>query len=155
MISQPIKKVMKTCGLTQVRLSELMGVHVSRVKSITAGRVKTLTREELEILVKKLDIRAEWLVTGEGPMFKTSAETAFQRAGRYPRELALFNAIETNLATLGSDPHARAACELAAILLDQCGAYRLALRRIVEIAKKGGMTDRDIFNVTDNLDQPL
>lgn len=74
---------------------------------------------------------------------------------RYPRELALFNAIELNLAQIGNDQHARIARELAELLLVQCGAYRMALRRIVEIAKQGGMTDRDIFNVTDNLDQPL
>lgn len=74
---------------------------------------------------------------------------------RYPRELALFNSIELNLAKLGDNQHARIARELAEILLVQCGAYRVALRHIVEIAKQGGMTDRDIFNVTDNLDQPL
>lgn len=38
---------------------------------------------------------------------------------------------------------------------EQCSAYHLALTRISEIAKQGGMTDRDVFNVLDNLNQPL
>lgn len=74
---------------------------------------------------------------------------------RYPRELALFKAIEGNLATLGGDPHARAAYELTAILFEQCSAYHLALTRLVELARQGGMTERDIFNVLDNLNQPI
>lgn len=75
---------------------------------------------------------------------------------RMPRELALFNAIKMNLDSPGEDdPKPRAALELAAMLHEQCSAYRVALRRIVETAKQGGLTERDIFNVTDNLDQPL
>ena len=74
---------------------------------------------------------------------------------RYPRELALFNSIEANLAPMAGNSHARAACELAAILHEQCSAYHLALTRIPAIAKQGGMTDRDVFNVLDNLNQPL
>lgn len=74
---------------------------------------------------------------------------------RYPRELALFSAIEINLATLGGEPHARAAHELAAILLEQCSAYRLALVQIAGLARQGGLTERDILNVLDNLNQPL
>lgn len=72
-----------------------------------------------------------------------------------PRELALFKAIETNLAALGHNHYAFAAYELTVILHEQCSAYHVALARIVEIAKQGGMTERDIFNVLDNLDQPI
>jgi len=62
---------MKECGLTQTALAEVLGVNLDRVKNITSGRAKKLTREESEALVKKLHIRAEWLVTGEGAMFQT------------------------------------------------------------------------------------
>lgn len=70
MIFSLIKLVMKECGLTQAALAEVLGVNLDRVKSITSGRAKKLTREESEALVKKLRIRAEWLVTGDGPMFQ-------------------------------------------------------------------------------------
>lgn len=79
MISQLIKKVMQETGLNQVRLAEVIGASLSRVKSITSGRVQKLSREESEALVRKLHVRAEWLVTGEGPMFQTPAEQEFQR----------------------------------------------------------------------------
>lgn len=79
MISRLIKNVMQETGLNQVRLAEVIGASLSRVKAITSGRVQKLTREESEALVKKLNIRAEWLVTGEGPMFQAPGEREFQR----------------------------------------------------------------------------
>ncbi len=80
---------------------------------------------------------------------------------RYPRELAVYEAAcaRLKLAHDAATPQAKsdiaAARELLELLFHQCSAYHVALRSIVEIAKQGGMTDIDIFNVTDNLDQPL
>lgn len=74
-----MKILMRESGLTQKALAELLGVSLDRVKSLTSGRVQKLTREESEALVKKLHIRAEWLVTGEGPMFQSAPEQEFQR----------------------------------------------------------------------------
>lgn len=74
---------------------------------------------------------------------------------QFPQELALFNATERILAEFGGDPRSREAHTLVALLHKQCSAYHVALTRIAEIARQGGMTDRDIFNVLDNLDQPL
>ena len=68
MISELLKKVMVAHSLKQVDLAEVLGCSLSRVKAITSGRVKNLTREESEALIGKLDIRADWLITGEGPM---------------------------------------------------------------------------------------
>lgn len=62
--------VMKKTGLKQAPLADLMGSSLSRVKAMATGRVQELKREESEALVKKLNIRAEWLVTMEGPMFQ-------------------------------------------------------------------------------------
>lgn len=59
---------MKECDLQQAGLAEVMEVSLDRVKSLTSGKVKNLKREESEALIGKLGIRAEWLVTGEGPM---------------------------------------------------------------------------------------
>lgn len=70
MISSLLKQVMKTLGLTQADLAEVLEVSIDRVKSLTSGRVKKLTREESQLLVDKLEIRAEWLITGEGPMLQ-------------------------------------------------------------------------------------
>ena len=67
-ISQLLKQVMQRCGLKQKDLAEVLEVSLSRVKAMTSGRVKNFTREEIELLVEKLDIRADWLITGEGSM---------------------------------------------------------------------------------------
>lgn len=56
-----------------------MGVNLQRVKNLSGGYAGKLKREESEALVKKLHIRAEWLVTGDGPMFQTKSEQEFQR----------------------------------------------------------------------------
>lgn len=68
-------------ALKQVDLAEVLEVSLSRVKAMTSGRVKNLTREESELLIGKLGIRAEWLVTGEGPMHE-DAESQDEFVGR-------------------------------------------------------------------------
>lgn len=65
---------MAATGLKQSALAELMGVPLDRVKSLATGKVKKFTQGEGEALVRKLNVRAEWLVTGEGPMFQESQE---------------------------------------------------------------------------------
>lgn len=70
LISQLLKLIMKKCDLKQKDLVEVLEVSLSRVKAMTSGRVKNFTREEIELLVGKLGIRAEWLITGEGSMFQ-------------------------------------------------------------------------------------
>lgn len=79
MISSLLKQVMKECGLQQKALAEVLGVTLDRVKSLTSGKVHKLTREESEVLIKKLNIRGDWLATGEGPMFQSAGEREFQR----------------------------------------------------------------------------
>ncbi len=61
---------MQECALKQADLAEVLEVSLSRVKAMTSGRVKNLTREESQALIDKLGIRAAWLVTGEGSMFR-------------------------------------------------------------------------------------
>lgn len=70
---------MKECGLQQKALADLLGVSIDRVKSLTSGRVGKLTREESETLIRKLNIRGDWLATGDGPMFQSPSEQEFQR----------------------------------------------------------------------------
>lgn len=79
MISSLLKQVMKECGLQQKALAEVLGVTLDRVKSLTSGKVHKLTREESEVLIKKLNIRGDWLATGEGPMLQSPGEQEFQR----------------------------------------------------------------------------
>ena len=70
MISSLLKLVMRDCDVSQRDLAEVLGSPLDRVKGLTSGRVKNLTRRECEALVAKLNIRADWLVTGTGPMLQ-------------------------------------------------------------------------------------
>lgn len=68
---------MKECGLSQRAFAEVIEASLDRVKSITSGRVKNLTHEESAALIKKLHVRGDWLVTGEGPMFQAGMSKQF------------------------------------------------------------------------------
>lgn len=69
MIPSLIHQILKSSGLKQQELADLMGVNIQRVKRLAGGTVQKMTREESEALVRKLNIRADWLLTGKGPMF--------------------------------------------------------------------------------------
>ncbi|WP_420553998.1 helix-turn-helix domain-containing protein [Neptuniibacter marinus] len=78
-LSSQLKELMSYQGLKQKGLAEVMGVTVDRVKNLTRGRAGNLTREEGEALIRKLNVRAEWLATGDGPMFRSSSEEELER----------------------------------------------------------------------------
>lgn len=73
MISSLIHQILEASGLRQQDLAEIMGVKLQRVKRLAGGSVQKMTREESEALVRKLNIRADWLLTGQGPMFEDGA----------------------------------------------------------------------------------
>jgi len=73
-VKAQIRLVMKALGLKQKDLAEVLGVSLDRVKNLTSGRAQKLSREEGEALIRKLNVRAEWLATGEGPMFRSDSE---------------------------------------------------------------------------------
>lgn len=83
MISDLTKRILLDCNLTQKQLAELLGVSVARVKRLSGGQVSKFSREEAEALISKLEIRADWLATGVGPMKQTPEEREFlSRLGR-------------------------------------------------------------------------
>lgn len=70
MISVLVKKIMATCSLKQQELADVLEVPLQRVKRLSGGLAKKFTQDEQAALIEKLDIRADWLITGEGPMFQ-------------------------------------------------------------------------------------
>lgn len=79
MISVLIRQILIECDLKQRELAELLDVPLQRVKRLVGGEAKKLKREEGEALIKKLNIRADWLATGEGPMFQSDNEQELLR----------------------------------------------------------------------------
>lgn len=79
MLREQIKRICAECGLTQKALAAVLDRPHQRVRDMAAGRVEKLTREEGEALIRKLNIRADWLATGEGPMFQSEGEQALRQ----------------------------------------------------------------------------
>ncbi|WP_340569898.1 helix-turn-helix transcriptional regulator [Stenotrophomonas sp. G106K1] len=79
MVSSLIRQIMDDGGFRQVDLAERLGVSIDRVKNLTSGRVKKLSSEEMRALVEKLHVRAEFLATGNGPVFAQPAEVELGR----------------------------------------------------------------------------
>lgn len=61
-------------GLKQQGLADLMGVNLDRVKSIFSGKVKKLDPQEVLALEEKIHLRPDYLLRGDGPMFKSEPE---------------------------------------------------------------------------------
>ena len=109
MISLLIKEILTRCELRQKDLAEVLEVPLQRVKRLSGGDVKNLTREEGENLIRKLNIRAEWLATGEGEMFRSEAEV--------DRDLRLEGVYNATSAVADLDGLSREEKALAAMVL--------------------------------------
>ena len=71
MVSVLIKKIMERCRLNQRDLADLSGIALQRVKDLSSGRVVDFKTSEINALVSKLHLNAEWLTShGHGPMFQ-------------------------------------------------------------------------------------
>jgi transcriptional regulator with XRE-family HTH domain len=101
-----IKAIMAARGLSQRDLAQLLDVSLDRVKSLTAGRVQKLAPAEAKALVQKLQVRGEYLATGEPPIFKRPNEVELER-----RMEAL--QVANRLAERGGDYNARAEMQTA------------------------------------------
>lgn len=74
MISTLIEQLMIALGgITQKQMSEILKVSIDRVKSLANGRAKNFSIEEMQTLLKDVNVRAEWLITGEGEIFNNKS----------------------------------------------------------------------------------
>lgn len=71
---------MAELSIQQKDLADVLGVPLHRVKSLTSGRVQKLTREEGDALVKKLNVRAGYLLDGQEPMFQGEGDQEYRQA---------------------------------------------------------------------------
>ena len=68
-----IKQVRKTCKAgTQREFASILGVSEARVKSLETGRVKDISALEANDMVNYFNLCLNWLLTGEGEMYKNS-----------------------------------------------------------------------------------
>lgn len=105
MIDSLLKQVMLACKLKQMGMADVLGCSLNRVKSIASGRVKNLTSEESKALIEKLGVRADWLVTGEGPIFQIERVSTVKQA---------LTVLSTALQNLPDDRRVPASAQLGA-----------------------------------------
>ena len=72
LLSDQVKQLMTACALKQQGLADVLEVPLHRVKSLSSGKVQKLDRDEIRVLVEKLNLSSSWLATGEGEMFQSS-----------------------------------------------------------------------------------
>lgn len=128
MISVLIRKIMEELGLRQRDLAEVMEVPLQRIKRLAAGSAKNLTREEGERLIRKLNVRAEWLATGEGPMLQTEKGSEVQRRLDMVKDAARLAELEG----LTKDERARAYMLVYGLMVKDAAMARDALAQTTE-----------------------
>ena len=65
-----IKEILQRKNLTSAQFADLIGVQRSSISHILSGRNKPGFDFIQKIILSYPDINAEWLITGEGTMFK-------------------------------------------------------------------------------------
>ena len=70
LLKDRIKHLRKELNLTQKDLANTINKSIDRIKNIETGRVQKLHPDEISLISKKYNINPDWLLTGEGEMYK-------------------------------------------------------------------------------------
>lgn len=72
-LNERVVKVMKVKGLAKTEFASLLDISLATLSHINSGRNKPSVEVLQKIAVKYQDISLEWLLLGEGEMFKPQA----------------------------------------------------------------------------------
>ena len=72
-IKERIKRIISSKGLTSSRFADIIGVQRSGISHILSGRNKPGLELLNKILVNFPDISGDWLITGEGEIYKNKS----------------------------------------------------------------------------------
>lgn len=84
-----IKLICEACWLTQRELSACTGIKEQRLKDISIGRVDGFKSDDIALLVEKLHLNPEWLIAGEGEIFKQGYGRSFPSKGEFVSEILM------------------------------------------------------------------
>lgn len=73
-ISEQLKKIRTQKNMTQAEFASFLGVSTASIASIENGS-RDMPKSVMKTLVTKLGVNANWLITGEGPVFITGEDT--------------------------------------------------------------------------------
>jgi transcriptional regulator with XRE-family HTH domain len=93
-IKERIKTLISAKGLTSAKFADIIGVQRSGISHILSGRNKPGLDVLYKILANFPDISGDWLITGEGDMYKSRPEGREQTNELFPLEEAKETASE-------------------------------------------------------------
>lgn len=82
-----VKEICDACWLNQLELADYAGIKVQRIKDISAGRVEGFKSDDIAVLVEKLHLNPNWLLTGDGEIFKEGFSRSFPDKSTFVAEL--------------------------------------------------------------------
>ncbi len=83
MIGKRIKNFRKIMGVTSSKLSTIIGVSQGTLSDIENSRTKP-SEKTISSLIRNTDINPNWLLTGEGEMFKSDSSAKDKNVGMNP-----------------------------------------------------------------------
>jgi hypothetical protein len=72
-----VKEICDACWLNQQDLAAFTGIKLQRIKDISAGRVEGFKSDDIAVMVEKLHLNPNWLLTGNGEIFKEGFSRSF------------------------------------------------------------------------------
>ncbi len=93
-----IAKIIKSRGLTSAKFAEEIGVQASGISHILSGRNNPSTELILKILKRFPEISSDWLLLGEGPMYRNESTTVSSENQKFklPIQTDLFSTVVSN-----------------------------------------------------------
>lgn len=130
-IGMRIRKIRKSRKLTQKEFANMMCISQSHLSYVELGKEKPSNRF-LKLLSLQLDISPEWIMTGEG---------------------AVKNSEQTKEAEIGIKQKAYISKPINIDLGNMIDIYNLDRNKLMNMVESYGMSDNDIFFITEQTEQ--
>lgn len=99
-MNERIKELRRILGLKQREFADALGVKTGAVGAWESGSFKP-GAARIELICERFKVSREWLVNGEGPVFKENSSTSASQASAV--EVARVDAFKTALQLLPQD----------------------------------------------------
>lgn len=75
-VLERLAELMASLGLNQREFAKAIGIHPTSFTDLKKGRSKSFSQETIAQIITRFNVNANWLITGEGPMFLEKAPEA-------------------------------------------------------------------------------
>ena len=82
-----VSEICEACWLNQSDLADYTGIKLQRIKDISSGRVAGFKSDDIALLVEKLHLNADWLISRSGDIFKEGYDRRFPMGSVFVSDL--------------------------------------------------------------------